>query len=63
MVGFEFLVRHIPNDYNSKIKYLQEHSSEIEILALGSSHAYFGVNPDFLSSKCFNLSHIAQTPP
>lgn len=62
MIGFEFLVRHIPNDYNSKIKYLQEHSSEIEILALGSSHAYFGVNPDFLSSKCFNLSHIAQTP-
>jgi predicted metal-dependent TIM-barrel fold hydrolase len=60
--GLEWSVRHIPNDYNSKIKYLSQHGYEIEVLALGSSHFYHGFNPDFMQAHAFNLAHIAQTP-
>jgi len=60
--GLEWSIRHIPNDYNSKIKYINQHGSEIEVLALGSSHFYHGFNPDYLQAHTFNLAHIAQTP-
>lgn len=61
-IGIEFLIRNIPNDYSTKKSYIQKHGSEIDVLVLGSSHVYHGVNPEFFSKKCFNLAHIAQTP-
>lgn len=61
-IGIELLIRHIPNDYNAKNNYLKAHGQEIEVLILGSSHVYFGVNPDLFTRNCFNLAHIAQTP-
>lgn len=57
----EILLRNIPNDYLYKKHYLDKHSSEIETLILGSSHTYYGVNPDFFSTKTFNASHISQS--
>lgn len=62
LIGSEFLIRNIPNDYNTKLKFLKEQSADIEVLTLGSSHAYYGVNPDLFNNKCFNLSNLAQTP-
>jgi hypothetical protein len=41
---------------------MKQHEKDIEVLLLGSSHVYFGVNPDLFDSHCFNLAHIAQTP-
>lgn len=57
----EFLLRNIPNDYSYKRSYLDKHAAEIETLILGSSHAYYGLNPAFFSGKAFNASHISQS--
>lgn len=58
---FEVLLRIIPNDYDFKKQYLDKHSSQIETLILGSSHSYYGINPNFFTSKTFNASHISQS--
>jgi hypothetical protein len=57
----EFFLRTIPNDYSFKKEYLDKNSAEIETLILGSSHAYYGFNPIYFSSKTFNGSHISQS--
>jgi hypothetical protein len=60
-ICMEFLLRDIPNDYKLKKEYLDKYSGYIEILCLGSSHAYYGINPVFFSKNSFNGSHISQT--
>ena len=57
----EYLLRKIPNDYLLKREYLDKYSDSLKILFLGSSHAFFGINPTYFSSKCFNASHVSQT--
>jgi ribosomal protein S17E len=57
----ELLLRNIPNDYSYKKNYLDQHSSQMETLFLGSSHSFYAVNPEFISSKSFNAAHIAQS--
>lgn len=57
----EILLRNTPNDYLFKKQYLDKHSSEIETLILGSSHSFYGINPEYFSSNTFNASHISQS--
>jgi len=57
----EYLLRNIPNDYLLKKEFLDENSDSIEVLFLGSSHAFYGINPANISLKSFNASHISQT--
>jgi hypothetical protein len=57
----EGLLRQIPNDYVYKKEYLDRHADEIQCLILGSSHAYYGVNPDYFSMNCFNASYVSQS--
>lgn len=57
----EILLRNTPNDYLFKKQYLDNHSSEIETLILGSSHSFYGFNPEYFSSNTFNASHISQS--
>jgi len=57
----ELLLRNIPNDYNYKKEYLMNNSNNITKLFLGSSHTYYGINPDFISGNSFNASHISQS--
>jgi len=57
----ELLLRNTPNDYLFKKQYLDKHSSEIETLILGSSHSFYGFNPEYFSSNTFNASHISQS--
>jgi hypothetical protein len=58
---FEGLLRHIPNDYQYKKTYLDQHSSTIQTLFLGNSHAYFDLNPEHFSDHCFNAGYVSQT--
>ena len=60
-IFMEFLLRNIPNDYLFKKQYLDKNSSEIETLILGSSHSFYGFNPEYFSSNTFNASHISQS--
>lgn len=57
----ELLLRNIPNDYSYKSKYLDKNAQKIETVFLGSSHFYFGINPEFISSKSFNAAHTSQS--
>jgi hypothetical protein len=57
----EFLLRQIPNDYQYKKNYLDNNSDKIEILFLGNSHAFYGLNPKYCKQHCFNASYITQS--
>ena len=61
MLIMEVLLRRIPNDYSYKKNYLEKHSNEIETLFLGSSHAYYAINPDYMHSKSFNVAYVSQS--
>lgn len=60
-VSSEYLLRKIPNDYLFKKEFLDKNSDNIEVLFLGSSHAFYGINPANFSSNSFNASHISQS--
>ena len=57
----EILLRNIPNDYRNKRIYLDEHAEEVEVLALGLSHAFNGINPDYFSMKTYNAAYVSQS--
>lgn len=61
IIGCEILLRKIPNDYNYKAKYLKENGNNIEILILGSSHTFYGLNPKKFSTRTFNAAYSSQT--
>ncbi len=51
----EVLYRRIPNDY------VKTQGREIDILILGSSHSYRGVNPALFTDHCFNFAMVSQS--
>jgi hypothetical protein len=57
----ESLLRKIPNEYKYKNDYLINNSNNINKLFLGSSHSYYGINPEFITGSSFNASHISQS--
>jgi hypothetical protein len=57
----EFSLRRIPNDYRFKKEYLDRHAGEIEVLVLGNSHTYYGVDPQYYEGSCFNAAIYSQT--
>lgn len=60
LITFEFTARAFPNPYKYKNQYLTAHANEIETLILGSSHSYYGIAPQYLEGKSFNLANISQ---
>lgn len=61
LISMEFLLRNIPNDYLYKSEYLNSNSNKIEVLFLGSSHIYYGINPKYINAKSFNASYVSQS--
>lgn len=59
--GAELLLRGIPNVYKSKRAAIEKNGDEFEVLVLGSSHALFGVDPQYFSRPGFNAAQISQT--
>jgi len=57
----EVLSRRIPNEYSAKKEYLDKNSNNIEVLYLGNSHIYFGLNPEVSQYKSYNASYISQS--
>ena len=60
-IAFEILLRNIPNEYSEKREYLDRTAHGIETLILGSSHAFYGVNPEYLSMNAYNAAHVSQS--
>lgn len=56
----EVYVRSLPNPYQLKEDYMQQNGSEVETLILGTSHAYYGIDPEYLNSVAFNLANSSQ---
>lgn len=59
--GTEYMLRHYPGTYSYKAQWMKEHAEEVETLILGPSPTYYGVRPDMLHSKAFNLANAGQT--
>lgn len=57
----EFVIREIPNGYAFKKSHLDSNKGRIETLVLGSSHAYYNVNPAYLDGVAFNAANPAQS--
>jgi hypothetical protein len=60
-IFIEVYLRNIPNDYSYKSKYLDANSKNIQVLFLGSSHSFFGINPEYIQLNGFNASHTSQS--
>ncbi len=60
ILGLELYMRTIPNPYKYKFNWMESNSEDVETLILGSSHTYFGIKPDLLKGKAFNLALTAQ---
>lgn len=56
----QVLLVKIPSDYKYKKEYLDQNASKIKTLCLGSSHIYYGINPDYMKANTFNASYVAQ---
>lgn len=57
----EYFLRKVPNDYQYKNEWLAQNCGKMEILNLGSSHAYFGICPQYFSHSAFNAAHVSQS--
>lgn len=60
-IAFELYLRKIPNDYSFKRNYLDKNSNQIEVLFMGNSHIFYGVNPEMLDYNSFNASNVSQS--
>lgn len=56
----ELLARDIPTSYSAKDQNLRKKKEKIEVLVLGSSHANFGINPEYFGREAFNVSNTSQ---
>ena len=57
----EIAIRKIPNDYQLKKDYLTRNASEINTLILGSSHTFYGLNPEYFTEKTYNAAYVSQS--
>ena len=57
----EHFLREIPNDYSYKNEWLSNNVASVRILSLGSSHGFFGIEPNCFSKKAFNAAHVSQS--
>jgi len=58
---FECKLSNIPNSYNQKKKNAAQNIESTEIIILGPSHAYEGINPQWLSHPALNMANSAQS--
>lgn len=61
IMSIELLYRFAPNDYLIKKNMLSALGTSAQILILGNSHAYHGLNPQRFSLKCFNAAMVSQS--
>jgi len=59
-IPVEYMIRQVPNPYKYKYEWMQKNAEDVEILVFGSSHAMYGIRPEFLEGKAFNLAFESQ---
>lgn len=61
MGAVEMQLRLTPNVYSVKKIHLDNLCGKIELLCLGSSHMYHGINPIYFSKQAYNAANHSQT--
>lgn len=61
LLAGECFIRQQPNASKAKHEYLLQHSREVDVLVLGSSHTYYGIAPQLLSPKAYSAAQVSQT--
>lgn len=61
LAWLEYLVRKAPNEYQYKAEWMEKNASRVETLILGTSHAFYGINPSYLGPNAFSLAASAQS--
>ena len=56
----EHIVRNVPNEYKYKAKWMEKHAESVETLILGTSHAFYGIDPSCFRETAFSLANSAQ---
>jgi len=59
--GLEYFYKTVESNYSYKHQIIRTGYDDIETLILGDSHAFFGINPEYLDTKALNLSNISQS--
>lgn len=60
LVGLEYIAQTTPNAYRHKDVFITNNCDSINTLILGSSHTFYGVNPEYLEYNSFNLANVSQ---
>lgn len=58
---YELKTKPLVSSYAAKKYFLEKQLDSIEVLILGSSQTFNGVNPAFFAKKAFNLANVSQT--
>ena len=58
---WEISLARIPNSFNKKARLIESAAPDCEVLVLGSSHAYYGINPSFFTQKGFSMANSSQS--
>ena len=61
LIFAEVYVRSLPNAARDKHQWMLQHADEVETLILGSSHTFYGINPDRLGDNAYSLALVSQT--
>ena len=61
LAGLEYMVRKVPNEYQYKAEWMEKNADRVETLILGTSHAFYGINPSYLGPNAFSLAASAQS--
>jgi len=59
--AMEYAVRQVPNEYSYKADWMEKNADHVETLVLGTSHAFYGINPSYLGPNAFSLANSAQS--
>ena len=59
--AMEYAVRQVPNEYSYKAEWMEKNANRVETLVLGTSHAFYGINPSYLGPNAFSLANSAQS--
>ena len=60
LATLEYIARLTPNSYRYKNEYICNYHDSINTLILGSSHTFYGVNPEYLENGSFNVANVSQ---
>lgn len=60
LTALEYIAQSSPNSYRYKNDYIANNCDSVNTLILGSSHTFYGINPEILGNNSFNLANVSQ---